>query len=398
MVRFSDHFIKHERLILFFLMVYLINPFGYGNYSFFLLFSLLLFDKLLGKYFDKNSLILLAFSLTYVAIIYQYQGVYNVGNSNMIVYLIAPIMMYEVGKFFQNKYCNGNSFYKITFIILIMFSFIAFVSIALDIYQVGFKGSRNIILLNYDSSVKKSATLINSMISPFLALFGTLFIPAKLMERDYKKVYLLFSIIALLFSIRLGSRTGLIIFILSFILNYLFFIRFISTKKKVICTVLFLILSFVAFNVSIKGNSDLFYSYQDRLESDEYGSTTAGGRTKLWSVGIENLVNYPMGAVVYDRDLSYSHNFWLDIGRVAGVIPMFFMLVFCIKMLYVLYKLVKIRSISLYKRSVFLSLNIAFLSIFLVEPILEAYFAFLSVYFFFSGLMYAMYKQSKKNA
>lgn len=398
MVRFSDHFIKHERLILFFLMVYLINPFGYGNYSFFLLFSLLLFDKLLGKYLDKNSLILLAFSLTYVAIIYQYQGVYNVGNSNMIVYLIAPIMMYEVGKFFQNKYCNGNSFYKITFIILIMFSFIAFVSIALDIYQVGFKGSRNIILLNYDSSVKKSATLINSMISPFLALFGTLFIPAKLMERDYKKVYLLFSIIALLFSIRLGSRTGLIIFILSFILNYLFFIRFISTKKKVICTVLFLILSFVAFNVSIKGNSDLFYSYQDRLESDEYGSTTAGGRTKLWSVGIENLVKYPMGAVVYDRDLSYSHNFWLDIGRVAGVIPMFFMLVFCIKMLYVLYKLVKIRSISLYKRSVFLSLNIAFLSIFLVEPILEAYFAFLSVYFFFSGLMYAMYKQSKKNA
>jgi len=142
----------------------------------------------------------------------------------------------------------------------------------------------------------------------------------------------------------------------------------------------------------------LFYSYQDRLGSDEYGSTTAGGRTKLWSVGIENLVKYPMGAVVYDRDLSYSHNFWLDIGRVAGVIPMFFMLVFCIKMLYVLYKLVKIRSISLYKRSVFLSLNIAFFAIFLVEPILEAYFAFLSVYFFFSGLMYAMYKQSKKNA
>nr|WP_321376137.1 hypothetical protein [uncultured Bacteroides sp.] len=157
-----------------------------------------------------------------------------------------------------------------------------------------------------------------------------------------------------------------------------------------------LIILFFALKVSFAGNSEMFSSYEWRVESEEYGNSTVGGRTQLWAKGVENLIKYPMGAAPYFKELSYSHNFWLDIGRVAGVIPMIFMLIFCIRMLYVLLKTIRMRTVSLFKRSVLLSLNIAFLSVSGVEPILEGNFAFLSVYFFFSGVMYAIYKQSYK--
>lgn len=394
---FKDGFFKNEKYILFILMLYLINPLDYGNYLVFLLLPILMKRKILVTQCDNNLLILLAFSLTYVSIIYQYKDSYSTGFSNMAVYLAVPVMMYSLGKYFQKKYVKEYSFYRISFIILLMYCFVALISIGLDIYHSGFKGERNIILLNLASVKATAATLISSSISLFLVLSGTLLIPAKFLERRYKKIFILFSLIALIFTIRLGSRTGLVIFVLSFVLNYILFIKYISARKKIICTFAFLIFLFVASNVSIVGNSDVFYSYQERLESAEYGSSTVGGRTNLWSNGIDNLIKYPMGATTYVKKLSYSHNFWLDIGRVAGVIPMFFMLVFCLRMLRILYKVVKDHSISMYKRSIVFSLHIAFFAVFGVEPILEGDFVFVSVYFFFSGIVYALYQQSKNH-
>ena len=105
-------------------------------------------------------------------------------------------MMYSMGKYYQKKYFRDRSFYKITLIILILFSFIAFISIAFDVYLFGFKGNRNIPLLNFDISGDRSATLINAMISPFLALFGIVLIPVSRLERKYKIVFIIVSFIA----------------------------------------------------------------------------------------------------------------------------------------------------------------------------------------------------------
>lgn len=393
---FKDGFFRHEKLILLILMIYFINPLGYGNYVGFLLFPVLLNNKAIKTNFDINYLLLLSFSFSYVSIIYQYKGSYVIGLSSMVEYLLFPIMMYSLGKYFQKKYAKEYSFYKIIFSILLFFSLIAFISIAIDIYHSGFNGNRNIPLINYDSKKSTAATLISSSVSLFLAFCGTLLIPARFFEKKYKWIFLVFSVISLIFTIRLGSRTGLGIFILSFMLNYLFFIRYISVKKKLLSSFMLLIILFFALKVSFAGNSEMFSSYEWRVESEEYGNSTVGGRTQLWAKGVENLIKYPMGAAPYFKELSYSHNFWLDIGRVAGVIPMIFMLIFCIRMLYVLLKTIRMRTVSLFKRSVLLSLNIAFLSVSGVEPILEGNFAFLSVYFFFSGVMYAIYKQSYK--
>ena len=393
---FKDGFFRHEKLILLILMVYLINPLGYGNYVGFLLFPILISNKAIKANFDRNSLILLAFSCSYVSIIYQYKGAYTIGFSNMIESLLFPIMMYSLGKYYQKKYAKEYSFYKIVFTVLFLFSLIAFISIVIDIYHSGFNGNRNIPLINYDSKKSMAATLISSSVSLFLAFCGTLLIPARFFEKKYKWIFLIFSLIALIFTIRLGSRTGLGIFMLSFILNYLIFIRYISFRNKLLSSFILLIIFFFILKIPFFENSEIFSSYEWRVESEEFGNSTVGGRTQLWAKGVENLINYPMGAAPYFKELSYSHNFWLDIGRVAGVIPMFFMLIFCIRMLYVLLKTIRIRSVSLFKRSVLLSLNIAFLSVSSVEPILEGNFAFLSVYFFLSGVIYVIYKQSYK--
>lgn len=377
-------------------MFYFIDLKGYGVFAMFLLFPFMLISHLLSKNFDKNSLILLIFSLTFVSFLFIYRNAYSVVYSILFSYLIFPVMMYSLGKYFQKKYYSDSSFYKIVFFVLIMFSFIAFISIASDISKNGYMSlERNIHLLNSKSSMAASATLVNSMIVPFLALCGTLLVPVSKADKKCKYVFLLFSVIALVFSVRLGSRTGLVVFVLSPVLNFIFFRRYIPIKRRLFYFVLLSIFFVYVSKISME-DSDMFFSYQDRLASADFGNNSAGGRTAKWEDGFNNMIKYPMGVVANVPGISYSHNFWLDIARVAGVIPMFFMLVFCIRMLYITYKLIKKQSVSMLKKSILLSLNIGFFSVFAVEPIIEANFTFVSVYFFFSGMVYAFYKQTNR--
>ena len=233
------------------------------------------------------------------------------------------------------------------------------------------------------------------MVAVFIPFIGLSVLHVNKQELRTKKLLIVFSLLSFVCAIRLGSRTSLVVFVVAIIMNYLFFISKIKLKYKIIATLLMLVFIQVLLSISFL-DSDVFSVYWDRMESKDYGSNSAGGRTDLWLQGIENLWKYPMGAAAYISGLRFSHNFWLDIGRVSGVIPMFFMLWFSIRNLYISAKLVFNRYLSIFTRSFILSINIVFWAIMGVEPILEGYFSFLSLYFMFSGMFYVLYKQLKR--
>lgn len=313
------------------------------------------------------------------------------------MYLFFPGMMYMLGKYIQsrNYVPRGQLFYQAIFLILVLFSIVAFLSIFKHIIENGFIYlGRNITLLNMTEEHELAATLINSMIVVFLPFIGMIVLRVDRSETRVKWGLFVLSLLSLTCAIRLGSRTSIVVFIASIVFNYLFFISEIEIKYKIAVSLLILIFIQILLNASLF-ESEIFSVYWDRMESKDYGANSAGGRTELWLQGIQNLWKYPWGAVAYIPNLRFSHNFWLDIGRVSGIIPMFFMLIFSIKNLYISIRLVFNANLSVFIRSFILSINIVLLAIMGVEPILEGNFAFLSLYFLFSGMFYMLYKQLK---
>lgn len=391
-------FCKKEFLILLILMIYFINPLQYGNYFAFLLIPVLLLKYPLSKGLDGNLALLFLFSMTYVLFFPPSSSFYGVvGLSDKLAYFFFPCMMYLLGKYIQGRSYvpRGKFFYQVSILILLLYSIVAFLSIFKHIAEYGFIYlGRNIPLLNMREEQELSATLINSMIAVFLPYIGMIVLHIDKSENWAKWGLIVLSLLSLTCAIRLGSRTSLVIFVSAIIFNYLFFISEIKLKYKVLATVLLLVFIQFLLNMSLF-DSDVFSVYWERMESRAYGSSSAGGRTDLWVNGLANLWKYPMGAAAYIPGLRFSHNFWLDIGRVSGIIPMFFMVVFSIKNLFISVKLIFNRNLSVFTRSFILSINLVLWAIMGVEPILEGNFALLSLYFMFSGMFYVLYKQVK---
>ncbi len=392
-------FCKKEFFLLLILIIYFINPLGYGHYFAFLLIPLLLLKYNWVKGLDSNFVLLFLFSITYVLFLPSSHSFYEpIGLSNKLMYLFFPCMMYLLGRYMQSRSYvpRGQLFYQVIILILFLYSIIAFLSIFKHIAENGFIYlERNIPLLNFESDHLLSATFINSLVAVFIPFIGLSVLHVNKQELRTKKLLIVFSLLSFVCAIRLGSRTSLVVFVVAIIMNYLFFISKIKLKYKIIATLLMLVFIQVLLSISFL-DSDVFSVYWDRMESKDYGSDSAGGRTDLWLQGLENLWKYPMGAAAYISGLRFSHNFWLDIGRVSGVIPMFFMLWFSIRNLYISAKLVFNRYLSIFTRSFILSINIVFWAIMGVEPILEGNFSFLSLYFMFSGMFYVLYKQLKR--
>ena len=391
-------FCKKEFPLLLILTVYLINPLGYGHYFAFLLIPFLLLKYNWLKGLDSNFFLLVLFSITYVLFLPSSGTFYRgIGLSEKLMYLFFPGMMYLVGRCVQTRSYvpRGQFFYQVAILVLFLYSIVAFLSIFKHIAENGFIYlGRNIPLLNFGSENELSSTLINSLIAVFIPFIGMIVLHVDRKDNRARWLLIILSLVALVCTVRLGSRTALVIFIAAIFFNYLFFISKIKLKYKVIATILILVFIQLLLSVSLF-DSDIFSAYWDRMESKDYGSDSAGGRTELWAQGIKNLWEYPMGAAAYIPNLRFSHNFWLDIARVSGVIPMFFMLWFSIKNLYISAKLIFNGTLPIFTRSFILSINIVFWAIMGVEPILEGNFSFLSLYFMFSGMLYVLYKQLK---
>jgi hypothetical protein len=125
---------------------------------------------------------------------------------------------------------------------------------------------------------------------------------------------------------------------------------------------------------------------------DQENTMEAGGRTELWMKSLQNIVRKPYGWSYHE--FGFSHNIWLDIARVGGVVSFLIFLVFTIRAFFTIHKsLALIKDNSL--RIMVLAYGIAFLLVCSVEPILDANPYYLPLFCFYIGVFRSFIEEKK---
>lgn len=325
---------------------------------------------------------LIMFSITYALITFinhSYGGV-----AELIGYLIAPYSFYVFGKYMVEKN-RSDSFLSTFFLLTILL-------LGIRVYwQSGiaiFGGEiistdRHLLLGDEDSHL--NATLLGTVLS-----LGFAGLPYFLYVKNdnstiRKSVYLLLTVFSLLSVIHLLNRTGLFVMALALFTSFLYRMR--SGKiKTVFLLVAVIVLIYFLFTTNENWN-EIFSAYQVREESTEQSILTGGGRFYRWGAAIVNMFIHPFG---WEAKYGYVHNFWLDVARVAGILPFGALFIATIKGLSPVVKMSRVKSDGLI---VFIiALNVCFFFTCLVEPIMEGVSTYAYLFFMQWGIQKRYYE------
>lgn len=170
-----------------------------------------------------------------------------------------------------------------------------------------------------------------------------------------------------------GSRTLLYIVTISFgcmTAYYCIKAKSVTQKMKIVMTILLVVcVGVLALATNFMGVSDwinssgLFMRYAGNMTH----MMTQTGRSNLSEYVIEHFWEYPLGKMPTSN---YAHNLWLDIDIEVGWIPMLMHILFCIAAVVNIIKYGIGKRDSLDGQILVLSLFIAMLLEFFVEPIL----------------------------
>ncbi|WP_282050987.1 hypothetical protein [Maribacter aquivivus] len=372
--------IGYLRVILF--LTYLIDPFNYGYLFGALLIISIITDKLLVEKLDFNFTLLLLFSICY-AIFYIFN--LELGSQFILIYALFPAGFYLIGKTFNNKSLNNIQLFYLLFASGFIFSLPAMVSVLTSIIDKGFVVIERDVPMIWGGNVIPATNMaayfvLNMSIPAFLvAGFKKFNLPLKLLMIST-------FIISVLCVLRLGSRTQLSIFFITFIISLIFLIRRQTVKQNVtLFGILFLIFNVFLSYVSFDKDSDIMSAFAGRMESKKYGAATAGGRTERWTKSIVNLWEKPLGWDV--TDFGFSHNLWFDIARVGGTLSFILLLIFTIKNAVNIKKAILLIPQNALLNTAFICYGLSFYLLFFVEPIFDGYFPLFVFYCFFLGII-----------
>lgn len=362
---------------------YLLDPFKYG-YIFGYLIVILVISNLSFIFQKIESLVisLIIFSVTY-SIFYSFNP--DLGSQYIFIYSIFPISFYSFGKYISLK--EPKIFIKPIYLLILalLFSLTALISTTTVLFESGFIAvNRNI--NNFWTNAEENATytagfFILNMCIPAFMLIGW----KKLAFWERILCVILFTL-TLACVLRLGSRTQLLIAFLATLTAIIYIASKQSSKKNFLLILSVLIITNVGITyLSVKKDADYISAFTTRMESKKYGTNTAGGRTERWEKSLINLKEKPLGWKL--DDFGYSHNLWLDVLRVGGIIPFSLLLIFTFlnfKMLINSLRATKSKHFFIGMLTTFI---IAFNLLFIVEPIFEGYFEVFVLYCFVLGLL-----------
>ena len=225
-------------------------------------------------------------------------------------------------------------------------------------------------------------------------------IPGLLLNYQQKlgKVFILSAItlfiLTLLSVFRLGSRTQLLISVISILISLFFIIPNQPIRKnfKLIGTLIFLISGFLIF-FPIDLDADYFSVLGSRLQESQNASS-AGGRTDRWIKSLQHIISDPLGWEI--EAFGFSHNMWLDVARYTGVISFILLIVLTIRFYGKIYKAIRLKKDALLINSQILLYSIASFLIFFVEPIMEGLFFLFVSFCMFQGMINAYIEKYSK--
>ena len=327
---------------------------------------LILSGKNFKKLIDVNLLLLILFLMIYF-MISSYNAYEKSEVNNQL--LIAPPILYIFCKWGGYKYYTPSQISKLFWIIGLSLSLLALLSVYIDIIQNGFLGGgRSLTLIGVDQEIH--ATGLAGMFIVPIAYSGVFLASDRRFYLHEKIILITFFSLSLLAAIRVGSRTFLVIAAISFLQGIYINSRKSGIKITLLISSIFLISGYFLFDY-LSNTLDIFSYYQSRMDSEEHGLQTAGGRSEKWLKSLSLMASNPMG---WDFQINgFSHNLWLDTARNGGIISFIILIVLTIRLITSINKsLKKISADFLYRTSVTCVFT-AYFILFSIEPILDGY-------------------------
>lgn len=378
-----------EVFFVFLLSLGVLNPI-YSNILFsFLYITIIQYIKtkkiLLNSALSINFWALFLFGITY----FLFGGL---KLQHLEFFLITPLLVYSFGwTLIELRGGKDVDFIKrIIFAMLIGFGVHAFLNYISNI------GVTRWLLTDFFTGSIQAATgsgVLNTMIFSLLAYL--LFIEK---DKKIKILGLVLEIVACIYSFQLGGRTQLIILGVVFVIIFFFYLfekkGFVPTFKTIMRLAILVILVYIVYQLDI-------FSIKTSIESSnlllrlEQGGLEASDQYRINSVlnGLLSLINHPFGG---QETAFYFHNMWLDVGRVSGVFPFLFLLLYSVLATYHVLMIFLNKNYNITIRYLFLSLYLGIQINFFTEPIMEGAISFFLAFCFLSGLVDYMYYRTRR--
>lgn len=313
--------------------------------------------------------------------------------ASLVLNWINPVLLYEAGYIISKSSANDQN-KRIRYVI---FSMAVGCGVHVIFNIIGNMGKARWELVDVIPSKRRMAATNLGSISTIIFCLVPFFILTK--DSKIKFIGAMLVVASMCFLMMSGTRTQLIILIivmLVFIITYI--IKHykkripVNQLRKSLFGLIICLLVISVVLLSIPGirdrilGSNLSYRYVD---PDTRGSDLY--RLSLLSEGLSGLLKYPFGG---NPTVHLFHNYWLDIGRVTGIIPLLFILSFDILVFRHMLRLLKRKEIDEDIKYMFLGLYIGILLNFSVEPIMDGYTQLFYQFCFINGITEGMYRHA----
>ena len=260
-----------------------------------------------NKYWDRNCIALIFFSVFYVIVECLKQ---EVGSGfALVVKLISPIAFYRLGMCMMANLPDDKSKVKFLFFVIFCYLFHLFILTIKDIAIIGIINDSRILLGDSGKENTLAATLYGLMASAGIGCCGVLF--SKDIKILYKIGLALISFMSTIVVVHLINRTGLVILCVCILLSYSLYTKM-KLNKILLGFLMIVILIIVVMQTGIL-NQDIVDAYANR-NTGTSSSGEFGGRSALWTDALSKVITHPFG---WERE-HYAHNLWLDMARVGG--------------------------------------------------------------------------------
>lgn len=333
-----------------------------------------------------NALTSFAFWLLFsFGIIYTVIGDFTVRGFEY--YLIAPVFAYTAGWCaIENGKKDSRLIVGFLASIIIGYGVHALLNYSINVGRVRWE------LQDFFSGQFRAATGSGCINTLILSVFIYLIVIEK--NRALKVAGLALFIIGALYALLLGSRTQFIIFA---VVNGIIFIA-IEIEKHGIKGGIWIIfiftviagICFYLYTNDVLGIRTYIDASNLLLRGADSRALQEADQYRISSVfrGFTTMFDYPFGGLMGE---AYYHNMWLDIGRVAGLIPFLIMASYSITTFAHVIRIFFDRTNKACIRYLLLSVYLGVMMNFLVEPILEGLLDFFLIFCFINGMVECYY-------
>ena len=358
---------------------FLLDPFEIGYIGGYFLFVVIFTRKIiLQGELDFDFFILTLFSIIY-GLFYTFQPDYS--TQQVLFYLLFPQTFFLLGKYFVMKTRKISQLYILFFTVGLVFSLTPLISVGLNLIEGGFVQVKRTLPVFWSGKLR-TATLMAAYMSFNMCIPTLLLVRQRKFNLFYRIAAGAIFVGSLLVVFRLGSRTQVVICIMSILIGLFYIVPKQGIKKNI---QLFMGMGIVALliylYIPISLDAEYFSVLGNRLQEKGGNTESAGGRTALWEMGLNNLFKYPFGWT----GTRYAHNLWLDVAQVNGLMPFFALVIFTIRNIINTKKAVLRGKENLPFKSMILVYTLAANLLFFVEPVIQGVFYLFVVYCFYQG-------------